>query len=99
MEEIKQEHKPNLAELRGGIDKCDKEMIQIIANRMKLIPLIASLKKENGIPRYQPAREKEIIENLRHLAEKLGLNPDLVEEIIKLIIKDAHQIEENIIDN
>jgi len=97
MEGIKSEQRPNLEELRVEIDKCDKEIVQVIARRMKLIPLVASFKKENNLPRYQPAREKEIIENRRRLAEELDLNPDLVEEIIKLIIKDAHRIEEDII--
>ena len=97
MEGIKQEQRPNLEELRVEIDKCDKEIIQVIARRMKLIPLVASFKRENNLPRYQPVREKKIIENRRSLAEELGLSPDLVEEIIKLIIKDSHRIEENII--
>ena len=87
----------DLSELRKEIDRLDRELICILAQRMKLIPEVAKYKKENNLPRYQPGREKEMIKFRRELASKLDVNPDLVEVLSKEIIKDAHRIEVEIL--
>jgi chorismate mutase/prephenate dehydrogenase len=87
----------NLIELREHLDRLDNALVYILAERMSLIPKVAEFKKANNIPQYQPEREKEIIKLKREIAEKLGLNPDLVETLYKEIIKDAHRIEAKII--
>ncbi len=87
----------DLAEIRKSLDKIDAELVSLLAKRMSFIPKVAEYKKENNMPRFQPAREKEIIESKRKLAKEAGLNPDLVEKIFKEIINDAHRIEKDII--
>lgn len=86
----------DLKELRQHLDRLDTALVYILAERMSLIAKVAEYKKANNIPRYQPEREKEIITLKRELAEKLDLNPDLVETLYQEIIKDAHRIEEGI---
>lgn len=86
----------SLKEIREHLDRLDTALVYILAERMSLIPKVAEYKKANNISRYQPEREKEIIKLKRELAEKLDLNPDLVETLYKEIIKDAHRIEESI---
>ena len=85
-----------LTEIRKELDKLDAELVSILAKRMKFIPEVAEYKKKNNIQRFQPAREKEILESKRKLAKEAGLNPDLVEKIFKEIINDAHRIEKEI---
>lgn len=87
----------NLKEIREKLDKLDLKLLQTLAKRMALIPSVARYKKDNNIPRYQPEREKEIIENKRRLAMELRVNPDLVEDLFKRIIKDSHRIEKEIL--
>lgn len=86
-----------LLKIRKKLDKFDAKIIKILAKRMNLIPDVAEYKIKNNAARYQPEREKEIIDKKRKMAEELGLNPDLVEDIIKRVIQDAHRIEEKII--
>jgi chorismate mutase len=88
---------PDINQLRQAIDSCDREMLEVIGRRMALIPKVAEYKKANNIARYQPRREAEVIESRRLIADGFDINPDLAEEIMKLIIKDAHRIEEGII--
>jgi chorismate mutase / prephenate dehydrogenase len=85
-----------LQEIRKNLDQLDKEMLSILAKRMNLIPKVAEFKRQNNIPRYQPEREKAVLESKRKLAEEMSLNPDLVEDIYKRIIQDAHRIEKDI---
>jgi chorismate mutase/prephenate dehydrogenase len=89
----------DLTEIRKQLDQLDAEWLKIIAKRLTLIPEVAKFKIENNIPRYQPKREKEMIVVKRKLAEKLGVNPDLAEDILKLIIKESHRIEKEIMGN
>jgi chorismate mutase len=85
-----------LEEIREKIDRLDTKMLEILAERMSLIQPVAEYKKKNNIPRYQPEREKEIMDSRRKIAEKLSINPELVENLTKLVISDAHRIERDI---
>ncbi|MFT4311821.1 MAG: chorismate mutase [Candidatus Woesearchaeota archaeon] len=85
-----------LTEIREHLDRLDNALFMILAERMAFIPKVAAYKSQNNVDRYQPQREKEIIENKRKLAQELSLNPDLVEDIVKRIIEDAHRIEREI---
>jgi chorismate mutase / prephenate dehydrogenase len=86
----------DIQELRKTIDGLDQEMLSVLAKRMALIPKVAEYKKLNGVQRYQPGRERVVIESRRAIAEELNVNPDLAEKIMKLIIEDAHRIESEI---
>jgi chorismate mutase/prephenate dehydrogenase len=86
-----------LVKLRVKINKLNAELMNVLGRRMWLIPQVALCKKANGIKRYQPKREREIIASARKMAKKEGFNPDLAEGIMKLIIADAHRIEKKII--
>lgn len=87
----------DLTEIRKELDKLDSSIIELLSKRMALIPSVAEYKKQNNLPRYQPEREKEIINSRRKLAKELNINPDLAENIAKAIIADAHRIEKEII--
>ncbi|MFW5853248.1 MAG: chorismate mutase [Patescibacteria group bacterium] len=96
MNQISQFNNEDINDLRKQLDLLDTELIEVLARRMALIPMVAEYKKKNNVARYQPEREKEVIKDRRQLAEKLTLNPDLVEDMIKRIIEDAHRIESEI---
>jgi len=87
----------DINDLRQKIDALDTALVAVLSHRMALIPLVAEYKKINNVERYQPAREAEVIKARRALAEQLNVNPDLVEDLIKRIIEDAHRIEKDII--
>jgi chorismate mutase / prephenate dehydrogenase len=83
----------NLDELRVHLNRLDTALVHILAERMNVIPEVGGYKAAMGVPRYQPEREAEVIYRQRGLAEDLGLNPDLIEDVYRSIIGDAHRIE------
>ncbi len=85
-----------LSEIRQKLDEIDKELVLLLSKRMALIPAVAEYKKKNNLPRYQPEREKQVIDSKRKIALENNLNPDLIEKIYREIINDAHRIEEGI---
>lgn len=85
-----------LREIREHLNRLDDALVVILAERMAFIPKVAEYKKQNNVTRFQPEREKEILETKKELAKKLNLNPELVKKIFEVIIEDAHRIEKEI---
>lgn len=86
----------DILKIRKKLDRLDGKWIKILKKRMALIPDVAKYKIKKKMKRYQPKREKEIIREKRKMAKKLGFSPNLVEDIIRRIIKESHRIEKKI---
>jgi chorismate mutase len=75
----------HLEELREEIDHLDQELYEVIASRMKLVDQIGFYKKDNNVTVFQKNRWKEISESRHSWAEKLGLDPEFMDELFKMI--------------
>ena len=62
----------DLNDIRKEIDGIDDELVKLFVQRMNLSAKVADYKKENNLPIYVPAREREI---LMEVAKKAG--PDM----------------------
>lgn len=78
------------AQVRKDIDQVDSELVNLIARRQQLTGKVGTLKAELKLPLYVPSREIELIENKRHLAEQKGISADLVEDVIRRIMRDSY---------
>lgn len=85
-----------LEELREKIDQIDREIIENIATRMRIVDKIGEYKKENNVTVFQLKRWKEILETRPEWAQSLLLNPSFVEEIYKLIHNESIRIQTNV---
>jgi chorismate mutase len=74
-----------LEQLRSKIDRIDKEMVKIIAERMKLVDEIGTYKRDNHVTVFQKERWSEIFSTRTDWAKMLELNPALVADIYRLI--------------
>ena len=63
----------DISELRGQIDEIDDQLVKLFCQRMDVAARIAAYKKENGLPIYVPARERE---KLMDVAKKAGPEMD-----------------------
>lgn len=59
----------DLKELRGQIDKIDDQLVDLFTKRMDIAAAIGDYKKDNNLPVFVPARERE---KLKDVAEKAG---------------------------
>ncbi len=78
------------AQVRNDIDQVDSELVELIARRQALTGKVGTLKAELKLPLYVPSRESELIEKKRQLAEQKGISPDLVEDVIRRIMRDSY---------
>ena len=54
----------DIQELRKDIDRVDEELVELFRRRMQTSVQIAEYKKENNLPVYDPARERDKLANV-----------------------------------
>ena len=61
----------DISDLRKEIDNVDRQLVELFSQRMALSQQVADYKKENNLPIYVPARERE---KLKDVAAQAGAN-------------------------
>src|SRR5512140_1014718 len=72
--------------LRAMVDAIDREILQFLARRNGLVADIAIHKREHHLPIRDLPREREILGDRRERGQGLGLSPELVESLWRLIL-------------
>lgn len=75
----------NLEQVRVNIDRIDRDIVKLIAERSTYVAQAANLKKTIEEVKA-PQRVEIIIEKVRNLAKEDGVNPDIVENIYREMI-------------
>ena len=84
--------KADLEDLRRRIDLLDESLVKLLNARAACALEIGRLKRESGIPVYQPAREAEVLQNV----EKANLGPldqPAMKRLFERIIDEARHLE------
>lgn len=75
--------------LRDEIDRIDRELLKLVARRLRSSVEIAKIKAERGLAIHSPMREQELIDEARTDAGDLGLDPDYVQALMELILEHS----------
>ncbi|MEN8212326.1 MAG: bifunctional chorismate mutase/prephenate dehydrogenase [Thermodesulfobacteriota bacterium] len=75
--------------LRENIDHIDSQILSLLTQRHDQVLKVVKLKKEHNIPVYHPAREEDLISRLRIQAEKAELDPDFMEDLYRIILRQS----------
>jgi chorismate mutase len=75
-----------LEELRNEVDAIDEELVRLIAKRLRIVREIARFKVENGIKLLDTQREFKVVEKVKRLSQELGVDPEYIETIFKIIM-------------
>ena len=78
-------YKEGIDELRNRIDQLDDELLDILADRMKVAEKIGQYKKQNNITILQTGRWDKILEKVFRKGEEHGLDNEFVEKIFTAI--------------
>lgn len=87
-----------LDSLRTQIDDNDEKMLELIAERFKIINEIGNYKKENNTTILQPDRWFDILKSRQEIANELNLNPDFVDRLLKIVHKESVSIQTKIMN-
>lgn len=77
--------------LREQIDQLDIQLVELLAQRQQVTAAVGVYKREVGKPIYDPVREAELIAERRALASSLNVSPDLVEDLLRRIMRESYQ--------
>ncbi|MDK2594512.1 bifunctional chorismate mutase/prephenate dehydrogenase [Pseudoalteromonas obscura] len=81
----------SLDELRVQIDRCDSELVSLLAERRKLTEQVGQIKQQQGAALHAPDREAVLIAARRQQAQEKGVNPELVEDILRRMMREAYE--------
>ena len=87
-----------LEELREKIDDLDRELLEILATRLRVISQIGEYKKDNNVAVLQLERWKEISETRPEWAKSMQLNADHILELYKIIHEESIRIQTEIMN-
>lgn len=82
-----------LSVLRDQIDEVDKALLDLLARRLALVAEVGEVKSRHGLPIYVPEREATMLASRRKEAENLGVPPDLIEDILRRVMRESYTSE------
>ncbi len=83
-----------LAPLRVQIDAIDSQLVQLLAERAKVTAEVGRVKQQYALPLYVPEREKALLEARRQQAGALGVSPELVEDVLRRVMRESYSTQE-----
>lgn len=87
----------DMAELREQIDLLDAQLVALLARRAAFIARAAELKLTHGLPARIEERIAQVIGNVRDLATAEDLDPELAEQVWRLVIEWSIRQEETVL--
>jgi chorismate mutase-like protein len=82
-----------LPELRARIDELDRQLVRVVAERLAVCEEVAKVKEGMDTPIIQPDRVREVITSRRQWAIDDGVDPDFIEEMVRVLLAETHRIE------
>ncbi|MEN3326028.1 MAG: 4-amino-4-deoxychorismate mutase [Acidobacteriota bacterium] len=83
---------------REELDKLDDQIISLLSRRFALCRDVAAYKRETGIPMMQIARVHEVKKRVAERGRASGLREVFTTALYDLIINEACELEDEIID-
>jgi chorismate mutase/prephenate dehydrogenase len=77
----------DLKTLRDRLDETDRRLIEIAAERQRIVAEIGELKRSAGRELRDFGREREVLERAARNAEAAGIDPDLARGLLRQLIE------------
>ena len=84
-----------LTRLRDRIDEVDHQILTLFARRLALVAEVGAVKSQHGVPMYAPDREAAMFRARRADAERLGVPPDLIEDVLRRLMRESYSSEQD----
>jgi chorismate mutase/prephenate dehydrogenase len=81
--------KAGLELLREQIDTIDQQLVDLLAQRRRVVQQVTEVKQQQELPTFHPAREENLISARRAQATQAGLDPDYVEDLFRTMLRHS----------
>lgn len=78
-----------IEKIREKIDSIDKQLIDLISERLNYSEKIAEYKKKNNLEIEQPKREEELLQEKKILGKEKNLTPEFAEKLFRELIEES----------
>lgn len=78
-----------LEDLRDNLSAVDRQIVELIAERQRIVGQIGRHKHSSGAATRDYAREKDVIDMARDQAKALGVDPNLAESVLATLIRSS----------
>lgn len=78
---------PILKALRDRLDQVDEGLVELAAERQRIVSEIGRLKQGQGRALRDFRRERQVLDRVRDRAERIGLDPTVAEDLLKRLIQ------------
>ncbi|HEX9885537.1 MAG TPA: chorismate mutase [Longimicrobiales bacterium] len=85
---------PRLEQIRARILELDEDLIRLVGERRDLALEAGRLKEALDLPLLDPAREARVVRRAAQRARDLGIDEELVRDVMWRIIASARQAQE-----
>lgn len=84
----------SLDDLRASLSEVDRRIVDLIAERQRIVGEIGRSKMTEGAATRDYAREKEVLELAAARARELGVDPDVAEQVLRQLILSSLESQE-----
>jgi chorismate mutase len=88
-----------LTSLRSEINLLDKQLLELLSERMDVAENIGKVKKQGNVAILQRSRWQEVIQKMVTDGEKGGLSGEFIEKVFKAIHQESIQHQEKIVNS
>jgi chorismate mutase-like protein len=81
-----------LRELRDEIDTIDRKIVELLAQRLRLVLRVGEYKRANGLPIYDAERERDLLARVANAAPS-PLEPAMAQRIFQCVIQESRELE------
>lgn len=79
----------SLEKLRRELSSVDRRLVELIAERQRIVGDIGLSKQSAGQPTRDYEREKDVLESARELARSLDVDPNVAEAVMTALIRSS----------
>jgi chorismate mutase len=84
---------PGIPELRQSIDELDRQILELLAERLRLVMRVGEVKRGLELDVYDPVRERDLLERVARRAPS-ALTPAAAQRIFRCIIVESRGLEQ-----
>jgi chorismate mutase len=84
---------PGIPQLRQSIDEVDRQILELLAERLRLVMRVGEVKRGLGLDVYDPVRERDLLERVARGAPS-PLTAVAAQRIFQCIIEESRGLEQ-----
>lgn len=89
---------PDLAESRRQIDVLDDRLIEVLADRARVVAGVVRYKRAHDLGVVDQTREDRVLDDVERRADQVGLDPRIARKVIRAVIDAFTLVEDEQLD-